>query len=121
MTQIRVPVWSFLAVEPAVKIAVKKSPDAFGDFISAKNSAHRARAFWKLFASIEKHVAQRMPIAIVDRHRLAIQAYYALIDLSELNEAADRDVQRWLDVIMRNDSVTQPTAAVHISGTATVA
>lgn len=103
MNSSTVPDWSFLAIEPAVKAASARLPEEVDRFLHAHSSIQRDAAFWRLFAAAERLVRKAVPGAASSRKRLATQTFYALVDLTELNQASDRLVQRRLHSAMSHE------------------
>ncbi len=99
-----VPNWSFLAIEPFVKSVIRRKPMLTTTFLRSRAPSGRAFAFWELVSLMERDIAKSAPQSLCDRHRLAVQIYYALVDLTELSSANDREIQRRLDTIMRHEA-----------------
>lgn len=123
MESIKAPQWSFLAVEPAVKRSIRSAPMALRAFALAPNGQQRSIAFWTIFERAETEIRVANPSAPLDRRRLATQVFYALIDLTDLKAAPDRDVQRWLDAALALKPTNPETAhaAVSIESSSSVA
>ncbi len=107
-----VPNWSFLAIEPYVKSVIRRKPILTTTFLRSRAPAGRACAFWELVSLMERDIAKSAPQSLCDRHRLAIQIYYALVDLTELSNANDREIQRRLTTIMRHEASAETANAV---------
>ena len=111
MNRMTAPTWSFLAVEPEVRLAVQQHPEAFRLLLDSTTSPSRRRkAFWLLFGAIEQALAKNAKIQ-PDRHQAVVKSFYALIDISEQCDMPDRRIQSLLKI------VTKPTsemAAVHL-------
>lgn len=104
MSANRIPEWSFLAVEPAVRAARAKLPREFERLLSAKHAQQRRTAFWKIFGAVEQVVQRNLPVSARSRHRLAVQTFYALVDMTAWKTAPDRDISRWLASILEMES-----------------
>lgn len=107
-----VPNWSFLAIEPFVKSVIRRKPMLTTTFLRSRAPTGRASAFWELVSIMEREIAKSAPQSLCDRHRLAVQIYYALVDLTELSDANDREIQRRLNTIMRHEASAAPSYAV---------
>lgn len=109
MKPIPLPEWSFLAVEPLARAAIKRCKVDFEKFDGPRSSlSERKEAFWRLFAEVENEFPGGITDPVLRSHR-AIQWFYALIDLSTHRTLADRDMQRWLNFIV--EPINVPTHA----------
>lgn len=109
-----VPSWSFLAIEPIAKVAKKKMKKEFSTLFADRTSLKvRRECFWALFAIAEASLTtpQREPAY---RQHLAVQFFYALVDISDHSEMPDRDMQRWQNAVVGRAIAfeKQPTHAV---------
>lgn len=107
------PMWSFLAVEPVVKSARRKLPEAFSTVASPVAGARaRQQAFLKILEWVERAMVGRpMPVKL-PRRLLAAQVFYAMVDLSDLRALPDRDLERWKTTVLSSVMIEMPTHAV---------
>jgi hypothetical protein len=115
-----VPAWSFLAVEPIVAQVRRRMPEAFHAATSPKSgAAARQIAFQRFFEAVERHLSGKVTLPT---RQLAIQVFYAMVDLASDRNLTDRELQRYLSVILGGMPSDIPThAVVGLRNSATVA
>lgn len=107
------PIWSFLAVEPTVRAARRRMPEAFAIVASPVASAAARRAAFERITNWVGAALKDTPAALRHSPRmLAVQVFYAIVDLSDQRALPDRDLQRWMNQLMGGTRIDIPTHAV---------